>query len=277
MDSIRPVMFGYLRLDLLGAVEHALVEQLMREFAGAEGFDLHEEAIYRDFGSDSGALRDLITQLAQRTSGHVVVPTQMHLDGVSCGSSSVPHQFSRMRVQARGLNRAENRAGQRRQHPDVVGRGDGVLGEFDLRVGAHATLIRVEVNAILARAGLVEMTEPVEAVVIAVADEARAATTYAIPVYVEMGGAPDLDNIHVQIARRAGELEIRIRESRDYVSASSTALPILHQLGKAGWMEDPQGGILTYCFLPLAEWVRPRYPAIGDLRTVREPQGRSWT
>ncbi|NUS44479.1 MAG: recombinase family protein [Mycobacteriaceae bacterium] len=73
---MRPLMYGYMRVDLVSG-EVSEWEERIRNFAAREGFDLG--TVFHEPGPDRPAFNDLIHELRRAECRHVVVPAMSHV------------------------------------------------------------------------------------------------------------------------------------------------------------------------------------------------------
>ncbi|WP_067721682.1 hypothetical protein [Nocardia yamanashiensis] len=251
-----PVTFGYLRADLV-TDRRRDVEQMMREFGELHGLGGVQ------FFCEPGPTLDVLWSLyaAVATAGpqqHVVMPTPAHLDGLAESRSLLLQRFTDLRAQVWYLSTEANSVTDRRHAVSVLPDmgGASLVGEFTCRaLPTSEPVARLHLHEDLTRAGLRDMVDAAEAVVVSlVVDAVRAAQSEisaASPIYAEIDA--QFNQLTVRLSRTADELLIEVHETRAH--SDEPIRVTVSSRGRASRTRARDGGTVTWCALPLArEW-----------------------
>ncbi|MGW4123009.1 hypothetical protein [Nocardia sp. NPDC004711] len=256
------------------------VEQMMRDFG--ELYGLGGVEFFREPGPTVDVLWSLYAAVA--TAGpqqHVVMPTPAHLEGLVEAKSLLLRRFSDLRAQVWYLPLEANSVMHRRRVVTAladVGGGASLVGEFSCRALATAEPVaRLHLHEDLTRAGLRDMVEVAEAVVVSLVGDAVAATwseiSAATPISAEIDA--QFNQLTVRVSRTADELLIEVHETRDH--ADEPVRVTVSGRGRASRIRASDGGTLTWCVLPLAgDWRDPNV-AVGRCNARVDVEQRSWT
>ncbi|WP_062992282.1 recombinase family protein [Nocardia anaemiae] len=101
IEPLRPLLYGYLRLDL---IEETIEEcdERFRQYAAMNGFDL--ATVFHEKAPDAGALFDLFAELRRSGAHDVVVLSIDHFSGHQATRESLLNYLHRAGVQIRTLH-----------------------------------------------------------------------------------------------------------------------------------------------------------------------------
>lgn len=272
---MEPVIFGYVREDLV-TDRLSEVERLMREFA--ELHSLGGVQLFREPGPRVEMLWSLYATLAQAGRRHVVTPTPAHLDGLAEPRRDLLRRFSALNAQVWYLPPEANSIASR--HHVVPGLPDiqpaaTLVGEFSCQaLDTMESVARLHLHEDLTRAGLRDMVDAVEAVVVSLVADAVQATRSAISASAWFfNEADEFNQVTVRVTRTPDELLIEVHETRahahDLVSAAVSSR------GRAGRVRATDGGTLTWCAMPIPRDWRDLNTAVTKYHSIVTTRPRS--
>ncbi|WP_459964048.1 hypothetical protein [Nocardia sp. IFM 10818] len=255
------------------------VEQMMRDFG--ELHALGGVQVFREPGPTVETLWSLYSALAQAgPRQHVVIPTPSHLEGLAEPRQLLLRRFSALSAQVWYLPPEANSVASRNRVltglPDI-GAGSSLVGQFSCRaLGTAEPVARLHLHEDLTRAGLRDMVDDAEAVVVSLVVDAVQATTSAIstdtPVFNEMDA--QFNQLTVRVTRSADELLIEVHETREHADESVRAA--VSSRGRAGRVRAQDGGTVTWCALPLTREWRDLSVAVSRYNAIVNAESGSW-
>lgn len=258
---MKPLMYGYLRLDV--ANDHvAACEAQIQRFAEYEGFDL--AMIFHERIHGATALTALIAELRRSQSHHVVVPSMEHLIRPGMSRQAVE---ARLWCEANAGVHAAAHAGNRigvfvgapypdRECPATVTQPPHPPGQMDeIHLAATTTAVSTaqrHVRHTLSRWLLIELIAPAERIVTELVTEAVGATGTADP-HRKWSEVTDLNQLTVRVRRTDQHLVVEVWDARQVGPHLLCDLPfsdqVLRLAQRCGRFSPEQGGLATWCEL----------------------------
>ncbi len=264
-------MLGYVRWELVVDQLSEVVDELA-DFADRDGFDL--AGVHYERGPCTGALWQLVNDVAHSQIRNVVIPSRAHLYGDSVERRQLVDRLRALQVQVWCLNEdaSQQRGGEECARPQrpVTGWADGggeQLGEVFI-VGPRPAAIEavcLHVDTVLSHAGLRGLAEDVRVVA---AEQVRAAVAAAQadcgPIYEAVDA--QINELRIWMLRRAMTLVVVVDESREHTREPLRRL-ILNNCVRAGRFRSDLGGTVTWCELELELADDPLYRTAAGLLT----------
>lgn len=258
---MRPLMYGYLRLDVAGGQVTACKAQI-RHFAERDSFDL--AMIFHERIHGGAALTTLIAELQRTQSHHVVVPILQHLVQPGMSRQAVEARLWReanagVFVAVPAGNRVEVRAGNHPNQeraatmPQQPLRPPGQVAEIQLAATTTAvSTAQLHVRHTLGRWLLIELIAPAERLVTVLVTEAVQATGITDP-HPKWSEITDLKQLTVRVVRTDQRVVIEVWDAREVGSHPARELPFSEQVVRLsrryGRFRLDNGGLATWCEL----------------------------
>jgi hypothetical protein len=259
---MRPLMYGYLRLDVAGS-QVAACEAQIRHFAACESFDL--AMIFHERIHGNAALAALIAELQRSESHHVAVPSLKHLIQPGMSRQAVEARLWReanagVFVAAHADNRVEITAGRSypRSGPTATTQQRlmspaGQVAEIQLAATTTAiSTAQLHVRHTLDRWLLIELNAPAERIVTELVTEAVQATGITDP-HPKWSEVTDLKQLTVRVGRTDQRVLIEVWDARQVGSHPASELAFSEQVVRLGHrygrFRPEHGGLVTWCEL----------------------------
>lgn len=259
---MRPLMYGYLRLELAGGHVPSCEAQI-RHFAEREGFDLamiFHERIHGDV-----ALTALVAELRRSECHHVALPSMEHLIQPGMSRQAVEARLWReanagVFVAAHAGNRIEipsareyPRSGSTAVTPRRPLPRAGEVAEIQLAATTTAvSTAQLHVRHALSRWLLIELIAPAERLVTELVTEAVRTTGITDP-HPKWSEITDLKQLTVRVARTDQRVVIEVWDARQVGAHPLRDLPVSDQIVRLsyryGRFIPEQGGLVTWCEL----------------------------
>jgi hypothetical protein len=248
------------RRDPAAAVMHR-VEQV------AQSWGLDPVWVFDADSPRTQLLWQAMQEIEGHGGGHLIVPSRVHLTGLGPSGSAVIERLTRMpraHIYVLDTPSPADRTGAQQPQPgspEMLGRGERVLVES--AVGAIPTLTRFDMVAELTRRGWPQVMEAVDALYMALVDDADAAAEAA----GELGFGPGGKNGVIRLLQRDdGLLVVELEETGSRQDAPAAALTTL--CAHTQRFTD-HGRTITRCTLP--RHYAPPVVAVPDACTGRRP------